>query len=63
MSTLREFKPVLSFLCVQARFLLMQSLVFDLLSVKSKALKLWDLKNSLTSGKIFDVMVPDEIVI
>lgn len=41
----------------------MQSLMADLLSVKSKALKWWDLKNLLTSGKIFDKMVPNEIVI
>lgn len=41
---LKEFEPLLSFFCVWARFMLMQSLLADVLNVKFKALTLWDLR-------------------
>lgn len=42
--------------------MLMQSPMADVLNVKFKALKLWDLKNFLASGKICEVIVTNQIV-
>lgn len=49
---LELFEPVLSFFSVWTRFMLMQSLMADVLNVKFKALKWWDLKNLLLGKSV-----------
>lgn len=59
---LEQFEPILSFFCAWTRFMLIQGLMADVLNVKFKALELRDLKTLLASGKIWEVIVTNQIV-